>query len=255
MHAVRSPFVEQVPQQLQAVKSADRVFDVLEHLSSSGRRYSVSELSRDLGIPKSSLHGLLRTMAARGWLSVDAAGTGYGIGMRAVIAATAFLGGDDAVAATAEALDRIAADTGETVHLGRLDGADVVYLAKRDSVHPLRLFSAVGRRLPAHATALGKSLLAALPPEDVDTRLRWPLEQLTDSTIVNRDVLHAELAIIREQGFSVDRGENAVGISCVAVTVPGRTANAISCSIPDSRLDPEGIERIRAQIEAALLSR
>ncbi len=235
-----------------AVKSADRVFDVLEHLSRSGRRFSVSELSRDLGIPKSSLHGLLRTMSARGWLSVDGSGTRYGIGMRAVIASSAFIGGDDAVAATSEALDEIAAETGETVHLGRLDGTDIVYLAKRDSIHPLRLFSAVGRRLPAHATALGKVLLADLAPEEVDTRLGWPLERLTQRTIVDRAVLHRELAAIRAAGYAVDRGENAVGISCVAISVPGRPGNAISCSVPDSRMSPERVDTVRHTLDAAL---
>jgi len=65
-------------------------------------------------------------------------------------------------------LDDLARQFGETVHLGRLDGAHIVYLAKRESVHPLRLYSAIGRRLPAHATALGKALLAERPDDVVD---------------------------------------------------------------------------------------
>ena len=118
------------------------------------------ELARELDIPKSSLHGILRTMIARGWVETDATGTRFGLGVRALQVGAAYLDSDDTVGLVASLLDELAQEFGETVHLGRLDGADVVYIAKRESMHPLRLFSAIGRRLPAHATALGKALLA-----------------------------------------------------------------------------------------------
>jgi DNA-binding IclR family transcriptional regulator len=101
----------------------------------------------------------------------------------------------------------------------------------------LRLYSAIGRRLPAHATALGKALLARRSDATVDGLLSWPLPALTGNTITDRAALHAELALIRSRGWAADRQENTVGISCFAVGVPGGfTEDAISVSIPTARL-------------------
>jgi DNA-binding IclR family transcriptional regulator len=143
-------------------------------------------------------------------------------------------------------LDDLARQFGETVHLGRLDGAHIVYLAKRESVHPLRLYSAIGRRLPAHATALGKALLAERPDDVVDEVLSWPLAALTPHTITDRDALLADLATVRAQGYAVDREESTHGIVCFAVALPLRTpaVDAISLSVPLARLSADGEQRI-----------
>ncbi len=228
------------------VKSSMRTLEVLELLSNAGERRSISSIARELGIPKSSLHGILRTMLSRGWLETDPTGSLYGLGMRALLSGAAYVQTDDIVALASGALDAIANETGETTHLGRLDGPDIVYLAKRESRHALRLFSAVGRRLPAHATSLGKVLLAQLDDDEVDRRLRWPLERLTERTIVDPAALHSELARIRERGYAFENGENSPGIQCIAVGLaPTRTSlNAISCSVPESRMTPPHQEAI-----------
>ncbi|WP_378144611.1 IclR family transcriptional regulator [Cnuibacter sp. UC19_7] len=232
------------------VKSSLRTLEILELLASDDERRSIAEIARELGIPRSSLHGLMHTMADRGWLQADASGTRYGLGIRSLLAGTSYIETDDVVALSGSALDGISDRTGETVHLGRLDGADVVYLAKRESVHPLRMYSAVGRRLPAHATALGKVLLARLDAEQLDVVLGpGPLVALTPETIVDRVRLGDELGRIRAEGYAVDRGENSLGITCFAVGLAGAgSLNAVSCSLPDARLD----DGHRAEIVAAL---
>lgn len=238
----------------QPVKSADRTLEVLELLAASAQRRTLGDLARALGIPKSSLHGLLRTMAARGWVEPDPTGTRFGLGLRALQVGAAYLAGDELVGLIGGVLDRLSAEFGETVHLGRLAGPNVVYLAKRESVHRLRLYSAIGRQLPAHATALGKALLAAHPDETVDALLPWPLPALTANTITDRDRLHAELARVRHTGFAVDREENTEGIVCVAraVPVPSPATDAISLSVPAARLRADGVERIAAALERAM---
>jgi DNA-binding IclR family transcriptional regulator len=242
-----------VTENFQPVKSADRTLEILEALAAAGRR-TLGELARDLGIPKSSLHGILRTMAQRNWVETDATGTRFGLGLRALQVGSAYLDADDVVGLLSGVLDDLAAAFGETVHLGRLDGADVVYVAKRESVHPLRLFSAIGRRLPAHATALGKALLAERRDEEVDRILRWPLARLTRHTIVEPAALYRELAEVRERGYAVDHEENTDGIVCVARAVPvrGPATDAISLSVPAARLDPDGAERIAAALARAV---
>lgn len=232
------------------VKSAGRTLEVLEALAASPRRRSLVDLSRALSIPKSSLHAILRTMTQRGWVEADDTGTRFGLGMRALQVGAAYLESDDAVGLLAGVLDDLSRQFGETVHLGRLDGPNVVYLAKRESVHPLRLYSAIGRHLPAHATALGKALLAQHRDEAVDARLTWPLPALTRHTITDPDAVHAELARIRDSGHAVDREENTDGIVCFAVGVPLQSpaTDAISLSIPAARLTDE----LQARIIAAL---
>lgn len=233
-----------------SVKSSLRTLEILELLGSTPTRRTFAAMARELSIPKSSLHGILRTMVQRGWLETDATGTLYGLGLRALLTGAAYVETDDIVALAQPALDTVSERTGETVHLGRLDGADIVYLAKRESRHALRLFSAVGRRLPAHATALGKALLAQLSDEEVDRRLRWPLTALTKRTITDPGALHDELDRIRADGYSTDDGENSVDIQCIAVALKPSSAshNAISCSVPASRMTDEH----RAEVIAAL---
>jgi DNA-binding IclR family transcriptional regulator len=236
-----------------AVKSADRTLSILECLASSNRRRSLGELSAELGIPKSSLHGLLRTLRVRGWVSTDETGQRFGLGVRALLVGTSFTATDDMVRVSADVLDELAATIEETVHLGRLDGDMIVYLAKREATHPLRLFSAIGVRIPAATTALGKALLADRPTGDVESLLpsEWPA--LTPATLTTRDALIDQLEDIRAAGYAVDREESTPGVRCFAVTVgPGRPADyAISCSVPTVRLDPERERAVIAGLQSA----
>ncbi|WP_433206976.1 IclR family transcriptional regulator [Dactylosporangium sp. CS-047395] len=233
------------------VKSADRTLDILEALATAGPS-TLSELTRALDIPKSSLHGILRTMAARGW--IEATETRFRLGLKALRVGAAYLDTDDSVGLLAGILDDLSARFGETTHLGRLDGADITYVAKRESVHPLRLYSAIGRRLPAHATALGKALLAARPADELDALLPDPLPGLTPHTITDRGALRAELAAIRARGYAVDREENTEGIVCVARVVPLRdpATDAISLSIPRTRITESTVDEVAAALADAV---
>lgn len=236
-----------------AVKSSLRTLQILELLSAPVSELSVTEVARDLGIPKSSAHGLLQTMVARGWLKVDASGAKYSLGIRAVVVCSSYLEQDLVVETSKEVLDELAAVTGEAVHLGRLDGEDVVYLAKRESRHGLRLYSVVGRRLPAHATALGKVLLASLPDSDVKSRLPARLMPLTDNTITSQRELLDELDAIRHRGYAVDNGESDEGVDCLAIalTAPAAALSAISCSFPKARMSTEGVSAILTALRAS----
>jgi DNA-binding IclR family transcriptional regulator len=234
----------------QPVKSAGRTLDLLELLADEPRPWTLVDLARELGIPKSSLHGLLRTLTARGWVRTDDTGTRFRLGMRALRVGAAYLDGDDAVGVIGGILDELSRRFGEAVHLGRLDGDQVVYLAKRDSVHRLRLYSAIGRRLPAHATALGKALLAEHPDSAADRMVSWPLARLTPHTVTDPLAFRATLAEVRARGYAVDREENAEGINCLAMAVPLAVpaVDAVSISVPVARLEPE----LEASIVGAL---
>ncbi len=231
----------------QPVKSADRTLDVIETLADSEHHRTLGELSTELSIPKSSLHAILRTMAQRGWVELDGSGTRFGLGLRALRTGTAYVDRDDMVARVQPILDWLSAELEETAHLGRLDGSDVVYLAKRESPHPIRLYSAIGRRLPAHATALGKSVLATRTNSAVDQLLPSDLVALTPSTITDRAALMSELDRCRRDGYAVDRSENSDDVRCYAVALSPRNGDlhtdAVSVSIPLFRLSDALAER------------
>jgi DNA-binding IclR family transcriptional regulator len=225
-----------------AVKSADRTVELLELLARIGEPLTLSEIHRELSYPKSSLFVLLRTLVARGWVETDRRGTGYSIGVRALLVGTSYLDRDPVIRAATRVLEELRAEVNETVHLARLDAADVVYLASRESAHHLRLTSRVGRRLPAHATSLGKALLAELPDAEVDALLPPILTPVTPDTLTDREKLFADLEATRERGYAAERGENTQGLGCFAVALAYRhpAVDAISCSVPFSRLDEAG---------------
>ncbi|MFC7913090.1 IclR family transcriptional regulator [Streptomyces sp. NPDC057386] len=241
------------------VKSAARTVELLELLARRGDRPArLQELADTLDVPRSSMYALLQTLISRGWVRTDVTGSLYGIGLRALLSGTAYLDSDPRVRLVRPYLDEASDALGETIHLGRLDGASVVYLATRESHEYLRTISRVGRRLPAHAGALGKALLAERP----DTELPdGPYEALTARTHTTREALAADLARVRARGFAVDREEGVPGIVgfgfALRYDVPAR--DAVSCSVPVARLTPEHEERIvavmreiRARIEAAV---
>ena len=219
------------------VKSADRTLEVLEYLSAHGSGGLVT-MSKDLGIPKSSLHSLLRTLEHRGWAESDPTRSFYRLGLNALITGASYVEQDMVVSRTSEVLDDLADATGETVHLGRLEGGEVVYMAKRESKHPLRMFSAIGRRLPAHATALGKAMLAELPDERIRAILPETLAASTEYTITSSAALVDHLASVRQSGYAIDDQEATLGLRCFAVTLPfgHPSKDAISCSVPFARL-------------------
>jgi IclR family transcriptional regulator, acetate operon repressor len=227
-----------------SVKSAVRTVALLDFFARQGGMYSLSEIQQELGYPKSSLYQLLRTLVSLGWVETDPTGTLYRIGMRALLVGASYVDGDPVVGMAHDTLDWLAEATGETINFARLDDLDVVYLSSRPSRHNLRPVVRVGRRLPAHCTALGKALLA--DRGDIDPPA--VLEPLTRHTITDRDELRAELLRTRERGYAVDREENTEGVNCFAVALrlqrPAR--DAISCTIPLARLTDKAEHEIPA---------
>ncbi|MFF3819134.1 IclR family transcriptional regulator [Streptomyces bluensis] len=240
------------------VKSAARTVDLLELLAARGDRPArLQELADELQVPRSSMYALLQTLINRGWVRTDATGSLYGIGIHALLTGTSYLDSDPRVRVVRPYLDEASDALGETIHMGRLDGTDVAYLATRESHEYLRTISRVGRRLPAHAGALGKALLAERPDEALPEP---PYARLTPHTHTTRESLLADIAATRARGYSVDREEGVLGIVGFgfALRYDAPAQDAISCSVPVARLSPRHEEQIiavmreiRAKAEAA----
>lgn len=223
---------------MRGVKSASRTVALLELLAARGDRPArLDELAGDLGVPRSSMYQLLQTLVDCGWVRSDTTGSLYGIGIRALLTGTSYLDGDAHVRAARPHLDDASDTLGETIHLARLDGPNVVYLATRESHEYPRTLSRVGRRVPAHAAALGKALLAERPDEELPLPA-GPLAALTENTHTDRSALLADLARVRERGYSVDREETVPGIVGYGFALRYDTpaVDAVSCSVPVARL-------------------
>lgn len=220
------------------VKSAARALDLLDDIAAHGPGTQL-QLSTRLGIPKSSLHALLRTMTARGWLETDQTGSVYRLGIHSLMVSSAFLDGDPVLSRASSVMDEVATATGETVHLGRLAGADVIYTAKRESVHPLRMHSAVGRRLPAYSTSLGRAMLAEQPVDVRDKLIPATIQPLTTQTTTDRAALLEIIEQAERVGYAVESEESCLGVRCFGVALPfSRTSvDALSVAVPISRLD------------------
>jgi DNA-binding IclR family transcriptional regulator len=224
------------------VKSAVRTVELLEYLADRHDQPTrVRDVSVALDMPRSSAHALLRTLIAQGWVRCDESGTLYSIGIRALLVGTSYLDTDPYLLSITPFLDELRGVWDETFHLGRLDGCDVVYLATRESRQYQRTTNRVGRRLPAHTTALGKVLLAERVGAERDAHIPTELVALTPRTVTDRVALEEALEIARIRGYATDDEENTTGVRCFAVPLrhcrPAQ--DAISVSVPIARLTPE----------------
>ena len=242
---------------IREVKSAARTVELLELLAANRLQpMKLRELSEEMGAPRSSMYALLRTLVDRGWVRTDPTGTLYSIGIQALLAGTTYLDVDPILRMVQPQIANLSVQLDETIHHGRLQGNDVVYLATHESTQYLRPISRVGRRLPAYATAMGKALLAECLHADGEAGLvrHLPsiLTPLTPSTVVDRSELRAQLEEAQRQGYAVDREENVPGIVCFAVALRfgGAHLDAISCSLPLERLQPGRQEAILHALRA-----
>ncbi|MER6944788.1 IclR family transcriptional regulator [Nonomuraea sp. NPDC000554] len=233
----------------QLVKSAERTVRILEALAASHETLTLSELQQCTGFPRSSLHALMRTLVELNWVETDSARSAFGIGPHALLTGTAYLDKDPALPLAQETLEDLRAEIGQTAHFARRDEAHVLYLATRESREAHHVIPRVGRRLPAHVTALGQVLLAQLTDDEVAALLPDPLPALTDHSITDVAKLIGELDQVRTRGWAYEREQGTPGVACVAVAVDYRipATDAISCSMPAS-LPPAEVERITEAI-------
>ena len=224
------------------VKSADRVLAVLDLLAAHGP-LSFARIAAELGLPKSSAHNLLATMAARGYVERDADQRVFRLGTRVWEIAQAEHRVERLRSALKALMDGLVEATQETVQLAKLEGFEAVYLEISESPRPMKLTSRVGARLPAHTTGLGKTLLAFLDEDDARGRLDGrPLESMTENTITDPAALMDALRLIRRRGYGTDDEEFAIGLRCIAMPIRDRTgavAAAMSVSMPTPRHSPE----------------
>lgn len=239
-----------------SVQSLDRAFDLLELLCRSSNGMTITELSAETGLHKSTVHRLLAAMCARGYVQHDMSSSAYHAGMRLCEMSGYVIENLDITERARKTLENLRRVSGETIHLVVREGNEIVYIQKVESKHSvIRMFTRIGMRRPMYCTGVGKAILATLPEEEVNAI--WEnseIEQYTEHTIVQKKDFLREIAIARKQGFAQDNEEVELGVRCIAAAVSdytGRANYAISISAPLSRMSDERVESLRKPLAAA----
>jgi DNA-binding IclR family transcriptional regulator len=247
------------------VKSARRVVDLLELLGTARRPLRLRDVTERLGIPASSASMLLKTLSATRMVTRDDSGA-YRLGVKMLSLAHAALQTFDVRAVARPTMAETAIRVRSTCNLAVLDGGSVVYVEKvQDPNSPIQLVTHIGARLPAHATALGKVLLAEMEPQTRDQLLaRHQFTTMTASTCRSVAELAEHLAAYDERGYAVDDEESHPGVMCFAAPVRDYTETVVAAlslsGIKGARLgfdhptDRAGreVKRAAARISAAL---
>jgi DNA-binding IclR family transcriptional regulator len=230
-----------------AVLRAAAILDVVSKHAEDYVR--ITDIARETGIPNSSVTNILAALVETGL--IRRTGAGYSIGPAVVEFASAFLRSDDPVQRFRDFVPSTEALSAETAQLATLAGDEVLFLARHDGAQPITLTSGVGRRLPASSTAIGKSMLAQLEPDELSATLTDPLPRLTDRSHRTLADLSEDLAATRERGYSIDDEEAAPNVMCLAVAVDtpeGEPRYAVSTTLFKERLTPEHHDRLVADL-------
>jgi DNA-binding IclR family transcriptional regulator len=216
-----------------------RAVGILEALADSGQDLGVTELGRRLGVHKATASRLAMTLADHGLVERDPATEKYRLGFGLVRLAALVTGGLGLVQQARPILESLAVSTGETVNLSVLDGDRVVSIDQITAPHLVVNVNWVGRRTPMHCTSDGKVLLAHLSEKERGRLLRGRLEALTPNTIIDRDLLRAQLLETDVKGYAYTMEELEIGLNAVAAPVrdrSGAVVGAVSVSGPAYRL-------------------
>ncbi|WP_248307267.1 MULTISPECIES: IclR family transcriptional regulator [unclassified Devosia] len=234
----------------------DRMMDLLGALEQRGSGMTISDLTAVLGQPRTSIYRILNTLQQHDMVRRDDAGA-YHLGSRLLTLAShvASRATDiDLVAIAQPFIDKLAAELGEGVKLSVIDNEGILVLAASQGRREYALTVAPGQRMPVHAGAASKLLLAYLDPEEQARWIDRPLSAFTTKTVTDPKRLRSELARIRRLGWAQDKGENAPSIQAYAAPVFAKTGKMVAgVSVPFlSGTEPARMELIRmAAIETA----
>lgn len=199
----------------------------------------VSDVSTDLGIARSSAHRTLALLQQFDFVEQDLSTRTYRRGPALVEIGLAAVNQLPVRRAAYQLIRNLRDVTGETTELCVLDGRDVVVADVAEGLLPLRVVDELGDRMPAHLTAAGKAILAALPPADVFALFpEEDLETATDRSIDNRALLETHLDSVRELGYATNLGETGteyVGVAAAIVDGSGSVRGAVTLALPWAR--------------------
>jgi len=238
-----------------AVQSLGRALDLMESVAMAEQGAGLTELAKATGLAPSTAHRLLKTLQQRRYVSHDAERGLWFVGVQSFTVGAAFLRTRNVVAAARPVMRQLMEESGESVSLAVLDGADAVYLAQIECRAMMRALARPGGRAPLHCSGVGKALLASLSEaERAPLYARVDFTRYTDHTLTDPVALDLALRTIPAQGYAVDDEEFALGLRCVAAAIRdeyGEPVAAISCSGPTARVTVDRVAPLGRLVAAA----
>lgn len=235
------------------IRAVERVCDILDMLQRSRDGATLADIAAVTELPKSSAFRYLAALEARRYVRRDDHTGLYRVGIAFQPHHTRQL--ETLLDLARAPLERLRDETGETTNLGTLEGSEIVHDLVVESRHMMRLAARVGDRGSVHSTAMGKAMVAELPPGEVDAILAaTEMQRFTPHTITSVDGFNTALGEVRRVGYALDERENQVDGRCVAVALQGLPfLAAISVSAPAERLGPEKVPAVVKQLRRVAL--
>ena len=215
------------------IQSVDRALTILSLFIGHKKELGITEISQELNLPKSTVHGLVKTLEKNLFLQLTQSGK-YRVGIKAYELGMTYSANIELNTAAEPMVIHLAKKYKQTVHIAIYAGKMAVFVASNKAGSPHVIFPRIGGGVPAYCTAVGKVLLAWQPPDYIERYLtEEQLLPITPNTISDKEVLQKELRQIKQQGYAIDREEILVNLACVAAPIfeqSGQVIAAISVS-------------------------
>ena len=240
------------------MKSLHKTLDIIETIAERGQA-GIRELSDATGFPPPTIHRIASTMVKRMYLRQDPATKTYSLSLRFLELGTKVQERFDISAISRPHLQRLMFETGESANLAIQDGDEVVYIEQvKNDNSILRIFTRLGARAPLYSTGVGKMFMSRWSESDLDAYLmRTHIKSYTRNTLVSRDEILKEMALVAAKGYSVDNEEMETGVRCVASLVfdyNQRPVAAVSISGAAVRITPDRIDSLGEKVNACTMS-
>ena len=239
-------------EKIKIIQSVARAVSILECVASADSNAALGQISSELGLNKSTVHGIAATLEHLGYLARHPETGRYALGLKAWELGQSYVGNINILHESKVYMSNLVNKYQDTAHLAVLSDAEALFIHKIDCSRTVGIRIRVGTRTPLYCTGVGKALLAAQPASQLEKLLsKMVFIQYTEKTITNPETLMAELQSIRSRGFSMDRGEYESDLRSVGAPIfdhSGQPVAAVSLAGSAQRLSGDRLFDITADV-------
>lgn len=211
-----------------SVPAIEKAMVILEELATSQSGLSLSELTRNLSLPKSSTFGLLLTLERLGYLHRNENTGRYMFGMKIFTLANMAMNGLNLRKVASPYMRELMKKTKLTVHMTIQEQNEAVIIEKVEATYTPKVETWVGKRMGIHCTAAGKALISNWDENDINRLITHGLPRYNENTIVSPKKLREELASVRQHGYSLDVEEETIGSRCIGAPIHNQTGRIVA---------------------------
>lgn len=233
------------------VQSVGRALHIVSCFTGNEDELGITDIAERMALSKSTVHGLVSTLAQAGYLEKTSKTNKYRLGIKFYEMGKLVESRMDLRSEAKPYNQKLAEKYRLVVHVAQMIDDEIIYIDKEDIKDFTIDYSYPGKRANMHCTAVGKALMAYLPDERIERILRKPMKRFTPKTITDPDELRQVLHQVREKGYAMDNEETVIGSMCIAAPVftdKQRPIAAISCTGPTIRFTENVVETLSKDI-------